>query len=367
MTVPPQLTLTIGQALPGRQRRTSRRRQAADTVGPMRARKTLAHRAVMLLLALGLAGCSASRTASAPATAPVTIAPATTIPITTAPVTITAPTPAPPPTAPPATSSPAPTTVLTTAAPDTTAPDVPAVPAVPAAAWAVLDPATGELLAGQDVDTRRSVGSLMKLLTAYVVMEAGDPDHVVTAPDELLVSIEESAIGLRPGEQLPRDVLWRAMLIVSANDAARALAVDLAGSEAAFAARMTAAAAELGLEGTRAVNATGLDAAGQHSTARDMVALGRHLMSDPEFAAVAARTDARLHGQTFPATNDLLRLYAGADGIKTGHTSDAGWCVLASATRDGRRMIVAVLGAASEADRNAAASTLLDWAFTATG
>jgi D-alanyl-D-alanine carboxypeptidase (penicillin-binding protein 5/6) len=83
-----------------------------------------------------------------------------------------------------------------------------------------------------------------------------------------------------------------------------------------------------------------------------MAVLGRVLMEQPDFEAVAARTDAMLHGQTFPATNDLLSLYPGADGIKTGHTTGAGWCILASATRDGRRLIVAVLGAPTETDRN---------------
>jgi D-alanyl-D-alanine carboxypeptidase len=194
-------------------------------------------------------------------------------------------------------------------------------------------------------------------------MAAGEPDRIVTAPERLLVSSEESAIGLVPGEQLPRDVLLRAMLIVSANDAARALAVDIAGSEAKLAEHMTSAAAELGLTGTRAANATGLDADGQHSTARDMVVLGDVLMADSEFARIAARTDAKLHGQTFPATNDLLSIYPGADGIKTGRTTEGGWCILASASRGGRRVIVAVLGAANEAERNAAASALLDWAF----
>ena len=318
--------------------------------------------ALVLALLIAVAACTSS-TASAPAptrapTAPPSVSPAvTTVPaVTVAPTTPTLAT-----TVPAPTTTPAPNTTI--AAPVTVDETRPAPPDVAAASWAVLDPASGELIAGHEMDAPRSVGSLMKLLTAYVVMEAGRPKQIVTAPEELLVSVEESAIGLVPGEQLPRDVLLRAMLIVSANDAAPALAVDLAGSEAKFAERMTAAAGELGLTSTRAANATGLDADAQYSTARDMAALGRVLMDDPEFETVAARTDARLHGQTFPATNDLLALYPGADGIKTGHTTEAGWCILASATRDGRRMIVAVLGAATEADRNAAATTLLDWAL----
>ena len=142
------------------------------------------------------------------------------------------------------------------------------------------------------------------------------------------------------------------MLIVSANDAARALAIDLAGSEAAFATEMNAVAGELDLSATHAVNATGLDAPGQRSSAHDVVHLGAELMGNPEFRATVARTEARLHDQVFPATNDLLTRYDGADGIKTGHTTEAGWCLLGSATRDGRTMIVAVLGASSEQGRD---------------
>src|SRR5690606_24956979 len=108
------------------------------------------------------------------------------------------------------------------------------------------------------------------LLTAEVVMRAGAPDRTVVVP-ELKVASDESAIGLRPGEQQRRDVLLRAMLIVSANDAAQALAVDVAGSTDAFVERMNDAAERLGLHDTRAANPVGLDAPGQHSSAHDVV------------------------------------------------------------------------------------------------
>ncbi len=237
-----------------------------------------------------------------------------------------------------------------------------ALPAVDATAYAVLDSTTGKILATRNPSRPVAVGSIMKLLTAKVVMDAGDPGHIVTVP-ALDQGEGESVIGLFAGEQLSRDVLLRAMLIVSANDAARALAIDLAGSEAAFATKMNAVAGELGLSATHAVNATGLDASGQRSSAHDVVHLGAELMGNPEFRATVARTEARLHDQVFPATNDLLTRYDGADGIKTGHTTEAGWCLLGSATRDGRTVIVAVLGASSEQGRDDGAKALLDWAF----
>ena len=127
---------------------------------------------------------------------------------------------------------------------------------------------------------------------------------------------------------------------------------------------MNAAAADLGLRDTHAMNVTGLDAEGQYSSAMDMIRLGTHLMSNPSFQLTVDRTDAVLHDQRYPATNDLLTLYPGADGIKSGHTTGAGWCLLGSATRNGRRIVVAILGAPTEAARNEAAASLLDWAFT---
>jgi D-alanyl-D-alanine carboxypeptidase (penicillin-binding protein 5/6) len=86
-------------------------------------------------------------------------------------------------------------------------------------------------------------------------------------------------------------------------------------------------------------------------------------LQDPTFRETVARTDAKLHDQVFPATNGLLTTYPGAIGVKTGHTTDAGWCLLGAATRDGRTVIVTVLGASSDAARVQSASSLLDWAF----
>jgi D-alanyl-D-alanine carboxypeptidase (penicillin-binding protein 5/6) len=236
------------------------------------------------------------------------------------------------------------------------------VPQVSAAAYAVYDSTNGKWLAGSNADEPRAVGSIMKLLTAYVVLAAGDPAHVATVP-QLDMDPEESSIGLTRGEKFARDVLFRAMLIVSANDAARTLAVDVAGSTDAFVAQMNAAAADLGLTNTVAANPVGLDEAGAHSSARDIIVLGAQLMQNEEFRAAVAKPTARLHGQTFPNTNGLLGKYKGADGIKTGHTTDAAYCLLASAVRDGRRIIVAVLGEPSEDVRVLDTAALLDWGF----
>ena len=229
--------------------------------------------------------------------------------------------------------------------------------------YAVYDATADVWLSAEAADTKRPVGSVIKLLTAYVVMQAGDPTKVVTVP-ALSMYPEESAIGLYEGEQLQRDTLLRAMLIVSANDAAYALADDVGGSQEQFVVMMNAAAAQLGLTNTSAANASGLDASGSGSTARDMIDLAALLMQDETFRTTVARQDATLHGQTFPATNDLLGAYSGADGVKTGSTTQGGSSIVASATRDGRTIIVAVLGSSTDETRFDAATQLLDWGFS---
>lgn len=309
-----------------------------------------------------LAACSDTDTAAPTETAAVTATVASgpeTPPSaieTIAPATTTAgPPPTAPPTVPPTTSAPP---------PPPTAPPTTTVPVVEAVAYTVFDSRSGAFLASNQPDVPLPVASLMKLLVAQTAYAAGQPTKIVIAPDGLIIDPEESRIGIAPGQELPRDLLIRAMLVVSANDAARALAIDIAGGEAQFAALMNQNAAALGLGSTQAVNATGLDADGQFSTANDMTRLAAFLMNNPTFQAAAKQRQAVLNELAFPASNDLLETYPSADGVKTGHTTQAGWCIVASALRDGRRIIVTVLGAPSEEARNSAATSLLDWAFT---
>lgn len=260
------------------------------------------------------------------------------------------------------TTIPAATISPTTIPAGSTAPPAGGLPSVTAAAYAVYDASTGTWLAENQADQQRPVGSVMKLLSSYVILQAGDLTKEVTVP-QLQVDLSESAIGLYTGEQLPRDVLLRAMLIVSANDAAQTLAIDVGGTTEGFVTMMNAAAVELGLTNTVAANPIGLDADGAHSSARDMITVASVLIQNETFRAAVAKPTASLHKQTFANTNKLLTTYPGADGIKTGHTTGAGYCVVGSATRDGRTLIVAVLGEPSDTARVADASALLDWGF----
>lgn len=235
-------------------------------------------------------------------------------------------------------------------------------PAVSAEAYLVYDAATNRIIAAKQADAPRAVGSVIKLLTTMVVLQAGPLDDPVTVP-KLKLDPKESQIGLRAGEKLTRAILMRAMLIVSANDAARALAIDTAGSEERFVEQMNEMAGALGLHDTVAKSPVGLDAAGAHSTASDVLTLARYVMGNEDVRAAVARRTAKLHGTTYAATNKLLGSVAGADGIKTGHTTDAGYCIVASATRNGRQVIVVVLGSPTEAARTKTAKALINWGF----
>jgi D-alanyl-D-alanine carboxypeptidase (penicillin-binding protein 5/6) len=237
------------------------------------------------------------------------------------------------------------------------------LPPISAAAYMVVDGDTGEPLASFNADQPRPVASLVKLMTARLVLDAGRLEHTATVPP-LQITGDESQAGLEAGDQVSRAELLRAMLVASANDAARTLAVDVAGSERQFVRMMSAEAAAAGLDTTHYANPHGLDDPAQHSSAADVARLARDLMQDPTFRRVVAARSTSLDGAELSTTNDLLGAYPGADGIKTGHTDEAGWCIAASATRDGRSILVVVLGAPTEQARDAAARTLLDYGFS---
>jgi D-alanyl-D-alanine carboxypeptidase (penicillin-binding protein 5/6) len=239
------------------------------------------------------------------------------------------------------------------------------LPPIPAAAYVVLDGDTGEPLASLNADQPRPVASLTKLMTARLVLDAGQLEHTATVPP-LQIAGDESQAGLEPGDHVSRDELLQAMLVASAGDAARTLAVDVAGNENRFVDMMNAEAAAAGLDTTRYANPDGLDDPAQHSSAADVARLARDLMRDPVFRQIVAAESTTLNGSELPTTNDLVGAYPGADGIKTGHTDEAGWCLAASATRDGRSIVAVVLGAPTEQARDDAARALLDYGFQQT-
>jgi D-alanyl-D-alanine carboxypeptidase (penicillin-binding protein 5/6) len=221
-------------------------------------------------------------------------------------------------------------------------------PAIRAASYLLLDANTGRHLAGRAAEVPRAVASTQKILTALVVLDAGNLDKRVTvqASD---VRVEPTVLGLRPGDSYTRRHLLYAFLIKSCNDVANVLARDNAGSTAAFAAKMTAKARALGCTNSQFYNAHGLTVPGQHSTARDMARIAMAAYRHPIIRDAVRRkyyTFTRRDGKTVTLknTNELLGVMPECNGMKTGYTAASGRCLISTATSRGRSVILVQLG-----------------------
>ena len=237
-------------------------------------------------------------------------------------------------------------------------------PAVRGTASAVLDARDGQMLAADGADERHAVASTTKLMTALLTLERGGLGRTVTAASYRPLPAE-SQIGLRPGERMRVKDLLVALLLESANDASVTLAERVAGSRPAFVRAMNARARELGLRDTSYANPIGLDDRRNYSSARDLAVLARTLMAKRAFRAIVDRPRATLQSGARPRTLDNRnRLVARApfvDGVKTGHTREAGYVLVGSATGRGARVISVVLGEPSEAARDSDSLALLRW------
>ena len=244
------------------------------------------------------------------------------------------------------------------------------VPAVGAPAYLLIDFTSSQGIVGENADERREPASLTKLMTAYLVF-AALRDKTITAAQMVPVSkaawhAEGSRMFIEPRKAVSVDELMRGLIVQSGNDAAIALAELVAGSETAFAERMNAEAGRLGLANTHFVNATGLSNPQQYSTAADLAQLAAAVIRDfPEFYPLYSLREYRYNNITQPNRNRLLWIDPYVDGMKTGHTEAAGWCLIASAKRGDRRLLAVVLGAASDAARASDAQKLLNYGFQA--
>jgi serine-type D-Ala-D-Ala carboxypeptidase (penicillin-binding protein 5/6) len=254
------------------------------------------------------------------------------------------------------------------AAPSAARASTPAPPALPVRAAALLEESTGQQLSGENANAELSIASTTKLMTALVTLRHARLSQVFADPD-YYPAAEDSQIGLVPGERMSVHDLIIAMLLPSADDAAEDLAYNVGhGSVARFIAMMNARARELGLTNTHYSTPIGLDTPGNYSSAHDLTMLARYdLRSEPFFRVVVAKKNAVLrtgnHVRFVANLNDLLDRYSWINGVKTGHTLDAGYVLVASGTQHGMTLIDAVLGTPSEAARDDAASALLSWGF----
>ncbi len=235
----------------------------------------------------------------------------------------------------------------------------------------LMEAETGEILYSKSGDEALPPASVTKVMTLLLVMEAVD-SGALSLEDEVCVSDYAASMGgsqvyLEPGETMPVEEMLKCVVIASANDAACALAEKVAGSVEEFVNRMNARAAELSMTSTHFENPTGLDDDVQNhvTSARDIAIMSRELLRHDTILKYSGIWMDSIRDGAFGLTNTnrLIRFYNGATGLKTGSTSKAGFCISATAKRNGMHLIAVIMGSPTRDERNAAAKTLLDWGF----
>ncbi len=244
----------------------------------------------------------------------------------------------------------------------------PAPPIIGAKSYLVVDSKTGHELASLNPDTPLAPASLTKIMTTYVVFKALEEGQV-QLEDEVTISekawrTEGSRMFIEVGTRVSVQDLLMGMIVQSGNDASVALAEHIAGTEAVFAELMNQYAANLGMHSSHFANATGLPAEGHTTTARDLATLARAMVEDyPDYYAWHAVKEYTYNGIKQNNRNSLLWRDGSVDGIKTGHTEAAGYCLVSSASRDNMRIVAVVLGTASNKARTDGSQALLNYGF----
>ena len=245
---------------------------------------------------------------------------------------------------------------------------MPAAPAIAARTWILVDSASGQTLAESQADQKIEPASLTKLMSAYVVFNALR-DGRLKMDEQVLISehawrAEGSRTFVQVGTRVPVDVLVKGMIVQSGNDATIALAERVGGSEPAFVQMMNAWAQRLGMRGTHFEDASGLPSPSHYSSARDLATLSRAIIRDfPEYYPIYSLREYTWNNIRQENRNGLLERDPSVDGIKTGHTDSAGYCLISSAQRQGMRLIAVVLGAASVKERESGSAALLAYGY----
>jgi serine-type D-Ala-D-Ala carboxypeptidase (penicillin-binding protein 5/6) len=252
--------------------------------------------------------------------------------------------------------------LVASAAPASAPAATPPKPGISAETAVVIDGRTGETLYAKRANKRHAIASTTKIVTALVAREGADLGDMFTASDYKPAAIE-SQLGLKHGEKLSLRDLLKALMLPSANDAAMTIAEGVAGSRSAFVDSMNSKAGQLGLDGTSFANPIGLDDPDNYSTAHDLALAARQLLRDPALAKIVDSPHARLTTGAKPRTvtnrNRLVAQYPWVNGVKTGHTRQAGYVLVGSATRGGVKVISVVTGEPGEAARDTDSLTLL--------
>lgn len=234
----------------------------------------------------------------------------------------------------------------------------------------LMEPSTGEILYEQNADTELEPASVTKIMSVLLIYEAIadgrlSKDDIVTA-GTAAAEMGGSQIWLEAGEQMTVDQMLKAILVVSANDCTVTMAEHLSGSEETFVSQMNERATELGMTHTHFANSTGLPAENHYTCARDIAVMTSELMKYPDvFTYTTIWMDSLRDGAMgLTNTNKLIRFYPGASGMKTGFTSSAGYCMSATASRDGMDLIAVVMKADTSDHRFEDAKKLLNYGFS---
>lgn len=245
---------------------------------------------------------------------------------------------------------------------------IPSPPQLAATSYILMDATTGHILVSHNADERLPPASLTKLMTSYIA-EREIIEGRIALDDESLISVNAWQTGgsrmfIQEGRFVSIEDLLRGIIIQSGNDASVAMAEHVAGSETMFAQMMNSYADRLGMENSKFQNATGLPADEHYSSAADMAILSRHIIEDnTEFYPLYAERSFTFNGISQANRNSLLGRNPAVDGLKTGHTEEAGYCLVASAIEDGMRLISVVMGTASEEARVQETQKLLTYGF----
>lgn len=240
---------------------------------------------------------------------------------------------------------------------------------IPAKSAVLMEASTGKVLYELNSHERLAPASITKIMTMLLIIEAIDSGKIsfedTVTCSEYAASMGGSQIWLEPGEQMSVHDMLRAIAVASANDASVAMAEFIAGSNEAFVSAMNEKAKQLGMKDTNFVNCNGLDAENHYTSAYDIALMSRELLKHPKIHDYLTIWMDSLRDGEFGLvnTNKLIRFYQGANGIKTGSTSIAKFCLSASAKRDDMQLIAVVMAAESSQERFSAASKLLDYGF----
>ena len=234
----------------------------------------------------------------------------------------------------------------------------------------LMEQSTGKVLFENNADEKLPIASVTKVMTMLLIMEEIDRGNLkmddMVYVSERAMSMGGSTMFLEAGEELSVYEMLKGISVASANDGCVAMAEHISGSEETFVNRMNERAKELGMENTNFINTNGLDIEGHYSSARDVAIMSRELLKHEKIFEFTTIWTDKMHDGKFDLsnTNKLIRFYPGANGLKTGSTSNAKCCISASAKRDDLGLIAVVLGAENSDDRFQSAKKLLDYGFS---